>query len=362
MMFDRVEKVRKRMAEHSAEVLLLCPSHDLFYLTGINDRLMERLSCVVITRQDIVFVAPVFEIGNISADIRAGITCHGWTDGEDPFAILDGYLPQGEREALICGVAPAWILLECQRLRSGYHWSNADRIVQNMRMRKDDTEYKMMKDVQKRANNALYMLYEHGIEGLTEIEAGRILMQYCEQEGLEGEIPIVASGPNSALPHHHCSEKVIARGDVVVIDYVAADRTNGYQADTTRTVAVGTMPERLPEIYDIVMCANQAVFEASKPGVPCEQVDTAARDVISAAGYGKYFTHRLGHGLGLSVHEEPYMTQGNKMPIEQGFVYSDEPGIYMPGDFGVRIEDILFIHDDGAERLTAADHDLRVIG
>jgi len=362
MAFERVEEARRRMKEEGVDVALVCPSTDLFYLTGIRDRLMERLSCVVITGEDIVFIAPGFEVGNVPESIRSEITCRGWTDGEDPFAILSGYLPQGDRKAMICGVAPSWILLGAQNLRPSWNWINADAIIQEMRLHKDEREYAALKDAQARSNRALTRLLEQGVCGLTELEAAKRLNDLSAEEDLDNQgLPIVASGPNTALPHHHPGSRTIEKGDVVLFDFGGSDHATGYQTDTTRTFAVKTMPAQLPEIYDIVMRANQAAFEASKPGVPCQEVDAAARRVIESAGYGEFFTHRLGHGLGLSIHEEPYMTAGNNRLIEAGFVFSDEPGIYMPGRFGVRIEDLLYIHPEGAERLTVLSHELTII-
>jgi Xaa-Pro aminopeptidase len=204
-------------------------------------------------------------------------------------------------------------------------------------------------------------LLEHGIRGLTEREAAELLVRYLADNGLSGSsLPIVASGPNSAFPHHRPGSRVIAEGDAVIFDFGGMEVEFGYHADTTRTYVVGKAPEGFAKIHDIVLRANQAAFEAAKPGVPCEAVDRAARELITRAGYGEYFTHRLGHGLGLDIHENPYITAGNNQAVQAGNCFSDEPGIYIPGKFGIRIEDALFIHQDGAERLTPLDHDITI--
>ncbi len=170
---------------------------------------------------------------------------------------------------------------------------------------------------------------------------------------------ICASGPNSASPHYHTGDRVIAEGDAIVFDFGA--ELDGYLSDMTRTVVIGDPSDEYRKVYDIVLRANQAAFEAVRPGVPCEDIDKAARDLITEAGYGEYFIHRVGHGLGLDVHEDPYLVKGNTTPLAPGMVFSDEPGIYIPGKFGVRIEDTVVCTEDGAERLNGAPKDLTVM-
>lgn len=309
------------------------------------------------------FISPVFELGNLKQATKSLLTCHGWQDGEDPFALAGGLLPGAGQTIAVGTAVPSWVLLGMQALRPQYSWVSAEGLMRGLRMVKDDAEYALLKKVQQNSCRALCRLIEHGLCGMTELQAGKLLMQYSDEEGVDSPdgVPIVATGPNSALPHHVTGDTVIQPGDVVVIDFGGENKGEGYIADTTRTFAVKRMPEGLPEIYGIVKAANQAAFEAAKPGTVCEDVDKAARSVIEKAGYGPYFTHRLGHGLGLDVHEHPYLSAGNKHVIEAGNVFSDEPGIYLPGRFGVRIEDLLFVHPEGAERLTPLDHELRVI-
>ena len=364
MLYDsRLVRARSTMDHAGVDLLLLTPSTDLFYLTGVQGHLLERLTCCIITKEDVHFIAPAFELGNLNNSARNLLCCHGWTDGEDPFAVAGTLLPQGERTIAIGSSVPSWVLLGMQALRPQYHCVSAEGLMRKLRMVKDTSEYQFLKQTQQSSCRALCRLIEHGLCGLTELQAGKLLMQYSDEEGLDSPdgIPIVAAGPNSALPHHVTDDTPIRPGDVVVIDFGGRGRDGGYIADTTRTFAIKRMPDGLPEIYDIVRAANQAAFEAARPGTACEDVDRAARSVIEAAGYGAYFTHRVGHGLGLDVHEHPYLSAGNRHIIEAGNVFSDEPGIYLPGRFGVRIEDLLFVHPDGAERLTPLDHQLRVI-
>lgn len=359
----RIAKVRTLMKQQGIDYLMLTPATDLFYLVGIKSHMHERLVCCILSQEDIHFVAPAFELGNLREETARLLSCHGWSDGEDPFALVDGLLPTQARTAAVATGVPSWVLLGLQGLRGGWHWLSAEGLMREMRMVKDEEEYRLLKQVQENSCKALLRLVQHGICGMSELEVAKLLMVYSDEEGVDAPdgLPIVAAGPNSALPHHGAGARVIQAGDTVVIDFGGENRGAGYIADTTRTFAVKRMPEGLQEIYDIVREANQAAFEAVRPGTVCEDVDKAARDVITKAGYGEYFTHRVGHGLGLDVHEHPYLSAGNKHVIQAGNVFSDEPGIYIPGRFGVRIEDLLFVHPHGAERLTPLDHDLKVI-
>lgn len=360
---QRLARARNAMRQQGIDLLVLTPSTDLFYLTGMRGHLFERLACCIVTMEDVHFISPVFEVGNLKEDTKQLLCCHGWSDGEDPFALAAGLLPEGARTVAVGTAVPSWVLLGMQALRPGYNWVSAEALMRGLRMVKDETEYQLLKKVQANSCRAFTRLLEHGLCGMTELQAGKLLMQYSDEEGVDSPdgVPIVAAGANGALPHHITDDTVIRPGDVVVIDFGGENTGEGYIADTTRTVAVKREPDGLREIYDIVRAANQAGFEAAKPGTLCEDVDKAARSVIEKAGYGPYFTHRLGHGLGLDVHEHPYLSAGNRHVIEAGNVFSDEPGIYLPGRFGVRIEDLLFVHADGAERLTPLDHDLHVV-
>ncbi|HSM44516.1 MAG TPA: M24 family metallopeptidase, partial [Acidimicrobiia bacterium] len=174
------------------------------------------------------------------------------------------------------------------------------------------------------------------------------------------EFGIVASGPNGASPHHHGGDWVIEDGDVVVCDF--GGRLDGYFSDSTRTFVVGDARAEQAEVHEVVEAANQAGRDAVAPGVPCQEVDRAARRVIEDAGYGEFFIHRTGHGIGLEVHEHPYMVEGNDLPLEPGMTFSIEPGIYLPGSFGVRIEDIVVCTDDGAESLNRSDRGPVAVG
>jgi Xaa-Pro aminopeptidase len=225
---------------------------------------------------------------------------------------------------------------------------------------KDDAELAAQREVARRTDQAWAAFLEAGpIGGLTERQAMDRLDQLMKERGITPLFGICASGPNSASPHYHTGERVIELGDAVIFDW--GGELDGYLSDMTRTVVIGEPSAEYRTVYEIVLRANQAAFEAVRPGVPCEDVDRAARDLITQAGYGEYFIHRVGHGLGLDVHEDPYLVSGNTMPLAPGMVFSDEPGIYMAGKFGVRIEDTVVCTESGAERINSAPRDLVVM-
>jgi Xaa-Pro aminopeptidase len=252
-------------------------------------------------------------------------------------------------------------LLTLQARLPKTRWLDAGKILRPLRLQKDAAEYEALKQAQLLAGQGLRALYEWGLAGRTEREAAAKLTEFCAEAGLAPADwgPIVAGGPNGANPHHESGGRVIATGDPVLIDFGGVYQ--GYQADMTRTSVIGKASAEFKAVYETVRAANQAAFETARPGLPCEAVDQAARAVISEAGYGEYFTHRLGHGLGLDIHEDPYLVAGNTRPLLPGMAFSDEPGIYLPGKFGVRIEDILFMGAEKAERLTEFPRELTEI-
>jgi len=227
-------------------------------------------------------------------------------------------------------------------------------------MQKDAHEIELMREVSRRTDEAWAEFVEGGpISGLTESQAMERLQALMHKRGLAGGFGICASGPNSASPHYHTGDRVIQQGDVVIFDW--GGTLEGYHSDITRTVVVGEPTDEYRRVYEIVLRANQATLDAVKPGVPCERLDQVARTIITEAGYGPQFLPRVGRGLGLDVHEEPYLVGGNQMPLAAGMVFSDEPGIYLEGNFGVRIEDAVVCTDEGGVRLNEASRAITVM-
>jgi Xaa-Pro aminopeptidase len=354
----RWEKARNAMQEGDIDALFLVPTTDLSYLTGFRGHINDRLTGFLLTGERAFFLYPAFERESLNREILDSAECIPHRDGEDPYGILLDVLARPRP-----GPAPARAIAVDSRIWGGTlltlqvrlpktRWLDAGKILRPLRLQKDAAEYEALKKAQLLAGAGLRALYNGGLAGRTEREAAARLTGYCAEAGLAPADwgPIVASGPLGANPHHESGGRVIGKGDPVLIDFGGV--YNGYQADMTRTAVVGKAGEEFRAVYETVRAANEAAFRAARPGLPCEKVDEAARAVISGAGYGEYFTHRLGHGLGLDIHEDPYMVAGNAQPLLSGMAFSDEPGIYLPGKFGVRIEDILFMGEAGAERLT----------
>jgi Xaa-Pro aminopeptidase len=352
-------RAREKMREGGLSALLLVPGSDLCYLTGFQGHISDRFTGFLLTPEGGFFFYPAFEKDRINRELLDSAECLPCRDGEDPYGLFTGFLP--EKDGRIAADTRIWgsVLLALQERLPKARWSDAGKVLAPLRMRKDEEERRLLREAQRLAGQGLEDLYAWGLEGRTEKEAAAKLTEFCARAGLEpaGWGPIVASGPNGASPHHLSGDRVIARGDPVVIDFGGV--YGGYQADMTRTPVAGKAGGEFRAVYETVLAANEAAFSAAKPGSPCEAVDAAARDLIGRAGYGEYFSHRLGHGIGLDPHEEPYLVKGSTLLIRPGMAFSDEPGIYLPGKFGVRIEDILFMGENGAERLSLFPRGIR---
>jgi Xaa-Pro aminopeptidase len=357
----RWERARGIMREDGVDSLFLIPSADLYYLTGFSGHLSERLTCFLLTADSAFFIYPGFEKDRINPELRGLAECQAHSDGDDPYKTLISHVTGKAGTAAADNRMWAETLLQLQHRLSAYRWTAASRITSVLRMCKDEEEHRCLKEAQVRAGLALEKLFKWDFEGRTEREVAAKLTELCSLEGLEKASwgPIVAVGPSGSSPHHMTGDRIIKKGDPVVIDFGGVYQ--GYQADMTRTPVVGKASDEFKEVYEIVLGANEAAFRAAKPGIACEEVDAAARGVISGKGYGEYFTHRLGHGIGLDIHEDPYIVQGNTEIIKPGMSFSDEPGIYLPEKFGIRIEDILFVGENGAERLTEVPLSFREI-
>ena len=356
---DRIERAQDAMRAAGVDLLCVGPSADLFYLTGINAHLSERLNLLLLPQSGKPqFIVPRLEAPNV-ADKAALVDIQTWEETESP-SELAASLSGGAKSIAVGDQLHAIFLLRLQEAIPGAGWTPAGPILRDLRMRKDAAELEAQREVAHRTDQAWAAFLESGqIEGLTEQQAMDRLNQLMAERGMAPMFGICASGPNSAAPHYHTGDRVIQRGDAVIFDW--GGELNGYLSDMTRTVVIGQPSDEYRKVYDIVLRANQAAFEAVRPGIPCEDVDRAARDVITRAGYGEYFIHRVGHGLGLDVHEDPYLVSGNTLPLAPGMVFSDEPGIYMEGKFGIRIEDTVFCTETGAERINTAPRDLVVM-
>lgn len=356
------EKRRKKLMEIMEQkgicAAVFTPSTDYRYLTGSARQPAQRITALILTQDHQRLLLPGFEAGNEKA-LAEELELVPYSDLEDAAQLTAGLLPTKG-----CAAAGremgAGFLLALLKLTGGLHWCDADTLMTPVRRRKDPEEIRIIEEAQHMAEQALWKLIQEPLAGRTERETASKLMELRLAEGFDAVgAGIVASGPNTALPHHINGDRIITRGDILMFDIGGTYK--GYHADLTRTFAVGAVPDGFSEIYSIVLKAHMAGKEAAQAGIPAAQADQKAREVIENAGYGPFFTHRLGHGIGLDVHEEPFITSTSQLPLETGNVFSCEPGIYLPGRFGVRIEDLLVMEETGARSLNRLSKELLVI-
>lgn len=354
---ERTRRCQQRLVAADADAAVLFPSTNLFYASGFHEKPAERHLFLFVPRDgEPAFVAPEMYDGQIRdaswvEDVRL------WADGEDPMALVADLAEEmGFREGRLLVDDTMWALFT-QDLRETLPdatFGLASEVFDDLRMRKDETELDALRRAGTVADEVSIEIRGLGEEvlGMTETELADEIESKLADHGGESVAfgTIAGSGPNGAKPHHRHDDREIQRGDPVVLDFGAY--VEDYPGDQTRTVVfAGEPPEQYEEVHETVVEAQQAAVEAVEPGVTAESIDYAAREVIEDAGYGEQFVHRTGHGVGLDVHEDPYIVDGNEMELEEGMVFSIEPGIYLSGEFGVRIEDLVIVTEDGCERL-----------
>lgn len=363
----RIDGVRRRMAERGFDVLLLSLGADLPWLTGYLAMPLERLT-VLVLREDgeSVLVVPELEAPRVA---RAPdlFELRPWKEGDDPVEIACGIAGSVGR-AGISDRAWATSLLSFQKKLTGAEWEPASTVTSELRAIKDEFEIASLRAASAAADRVAAELQAGKIAmaGRTEAEVSDEISARLIAEGHEQvNFAIVGSGPNGASPHHHASDRMIERGDVVVCDFggtLSLEGEVGYCSDITRTVAVGEPADSdVANCYAVLKEAQRAGVEAIKPGVTASSIDAATRRVIEAAGLGDRFIHRTGHGIGIEEHEDPYIISGNDIVLEPGHSFSVEPGIYLPGRFGMRLEDIVVVTEDGSESLNTVDHSMVVL-
>jgi Xaa-Pro aminopeptidase len=360
----RLDRARTAAAAADTDALLIAPGSDLRYLIGQAGGSFERLTTLVVPAEGTpALVVPKLEAPGY-ADVPAdelGVELLTWVDGDDPYELVAGRLGKPGRVA-VSDFTPALHVLALRAALGSAEQTLAGPVVRELRMRKDAAEIASLRDAGAAIDRVHARVHEWLRPGRTEAEVGADIAAAIVEEGhVQADFVIVGSGPNGASPHHDVSDRVIDKGDVVVVD-IGGPLPAGYNSDSTRTYAVGTPRDAdVADTYAVLQRAQAASVAAVKPGVTAEQVDAAARDVITEAGFGEYFIHRTGHGIGLDVHEEPYIIAGNALPLEPGMAFSVEPGIYQPGRWGARIEDIVIVTEDGVESVNNQPHELVVL-
>jgi Xaa-Pro dipeptidase len=364
----RLEKLNSALARSTLEAVVINPGPTLTYLTGLKFHLMERPVVLLVAQgKEPVIVLPELEAPKVNL---FPYKVNAFTYGENPSQWADVFrkaLQSLNLDGKKIGVEPRQLrLLEFQYVKAGApeaDFPDASEALASLRLRKDQAEVQAMKRAVKVAQDALEATIPFIKIGMTEKGIASELTMQLLKHGSDSELPfapIVSAGPNSANPHASPSDRKLQRGDLLVVDWGAT--VDGYISDLTRTFAVGEVDAECKKICEIVLKANEAGRAAGKPGAPCANVDQAARDVIAQAGYGKYFTHRTGHGIGMEGHEEPYMRGDNMQLLEPGMAYTVEPGIYLTNRNGVRIEDNVVVTEDGVDVLSDMPRELRVVG
>ena len=357
----RIEKFIPLMKKRGFDGALISPGTNLYYLTGLQiHEAGERLTVLVVNSNgDYRLLAPgLYE--NVVRDFPVTF----WRDGENPYEKLAWILAEFELSSgklLVEDTMRADWLINILRIGNrAFEFHPLSSVIRELRMRKDAKEITHMKHAARVVDRVFEELLSWDLLGMRESElALKIELRIRElSDGISFE-PIVASGENAANPHHAPGKRRLRKGDLVILDYGA--KWKGYYSDITRTIALGKPNEKLVEIYEVVKDAQEKAYRTVRAGVKAKEVDAAAREVISAAGYGEYFTHRTGHGLGLDVHEEPYIGPDGEVILENGMTFTIEPGVYVPDLGGVRIEDDVAVIDGRGKRLTRAERELVIL-
>jgi Xaa-Pro aminopeptidase len=366
-MAGRIDRVRARMADLGVDALLLSLGADLPWLTGYQAMPLERLTMLVLPADaEATLVVPRLEAPRVE-ERPALFTLRPWDETEDPVAIVAALLGRRTQIA-VSDRTWATFVLALQAALPGAAWSRASAVTGPLRAVKDPGEVEALRRAWSAGSAppaadrvaAQLLAGEVPLVGRTEAEVSDDLGRRLRAEGHQRvNFAIVGSGPNSASPHHEPGPRRIGPGEAVVCDFGGA--LDGYCSDITRTLFTGSPPAHYAEVYAVVQAAQRAGVAAAAAGTPAEAVDAAARDVITAAGFGEWFVHRTGHGIGMEEHEDPYLVAGNRAPLEAGNAFSVEPGVYLPGRFGVRIEDIVVVGRSGPDPLNRADHGLAVV-
>lgn len=362
---------RQRLSAAAAEAerrgltaLLVTPSPDYAYLLGYRPPALERLTCLVLPASGMPsLVLPRLEAPlahHQLGDLADAVELLAWDETDDPFHLVRGLLEGSSGRIGVQDQMWARFVLRLRAALDPMELVEAGPSIAALRRLKSPEEVDRLRSAAAAADTAMAQITAERLSGRTEADVSRRVNELLLAAGHQtADFAIVASGPNSASPHHEPGDRVIAEGDALVLDIGGS--WGGYCSDTTRTAFVGSPPADFLAMYEVLREAQAAACDAVAPGVTAEAVDAAARDVIAEAGYGDGFIHRTGHGIGMETHEEPYIVSGNAEPLQAGHAFSVEPGIYLEGQWGARIEDIVVCTDAGGERLNRSDRELYLV-
>jgi Xaa-Pro aminopeptidase len=356
---DRLARARRAMSDADMSALCLSVGSDLPYLTGYRAMDTERLTMFVLrTDGRATMVVPELEAPRVDTS-SGSFEIRPWAELEDPVRIVDDLLRGVDRVAI---GDQTWsrFALALQDCDAARRWVPAGELMAGLRIVKSDAEIDALRGAAATVDGVVDDLVGIRWSGRSEIDLSRELKDRTLGGGHQtAEFAIVASGPNGASPHHEPGRRIVEPGDAIVLDF--GGHQDGYASDTTRMFVVGTPPDGFDEAFAVLRSAQEAATAAVRPGVTAGAIDATARSIIADAGYGEYFIHRTGHGIGMDVHEHPYIVSGSQQELEPGMAFSIEPGIYKPGEWGMRIEDIVAVTDDGVESLNRSDRAYRIV-
>ncbi|MEM7675308.1 MAG: Xaa-Pro peptidase family protein [Myxococcota bacterium] len=340
-----VARIQGSLRRRNIGALVVEPGPTMFYLSGVRWSPSERAFLLVVPDEGSPWwVCPAFEAGRAAERAGRQADLRLWQEHEDPFALVAKGL--GKKSV---AVDPGFRAFMGERLKTavGRELDSGRQLVRDARVVKGPRELALLERANLATKAALAAVHQHTQVGMRESQLRRLIVEAQRAAGLSRVWALVLFGPNAAFPHGTGKERTLAKGDFVLVD--TGGQLHGYCSDITRTWPVGTVPSAARKAFDTVLTAQRKAFESIEPGIPCSQVDAAARSTIEKAGFGpgyEVFTHRLGHGIGLMGHEDPYLVRGNDLVLKPGMTMSNEPGIYLPDEFGVRIEDIFVVTEN----------------
>ncbi len=357
----RMAALRARMKATGTELLALSPGPHMDWLLGFHPHPDERPCLLLITDAAAAWLMPALNAEGMRE--KTDLPFHPWSDADGPDAALAAALgavgaADARHVALDEAMRADFALLLLDALPGARHSFTAPTLGA-LRMVKDDAEIAALRDSAALADAAMQALLAAARPGISEAALAEVARSHFIDAGAAPSFWIVGAGGNGAFPHHQAGQRLLERGDAVVVDIGAVK--DGFPSDITRMFAVGTPPEGYAEVHAVAEAAVQAAMQAARPGVRARDVDAAARGVIADAGYGQYFVHRTGHGIGIEGHEPPWITSTSDTVLEEGMTFSIEPGIYLPGRFGIRLEEIVVLRADGPEVLSSLPRDLVVV-
>lgn len=355
----RLMQLQTKMQAAGIDLAAIGPTVNMRYLIDYAPHADERLCLLLITKKDASVVIPKLNAEDFAA--HSDLTLHRWADNEGPGEALNQALSgmPAIKKLAIDGSMRADFLLPLSAAAAPEEILTLELLVAPLRMRKSPREIELLAQASAQADRAMQAAVNACRPGVTEMDVAWAAEEAFRKDGAEEVMfTLVASGPNGAYPHHHSGSRRLQEGDAIILDIGAS--LNGYQSDITRMVFLGDPPDHFLQAHQAVLQANEQARAAVKPGVTAQEIDNTARSLLAAAGYGDAFIHRTGHGLGMEGHEPPWIMAGNEQVLQEGMVFSIEPGVYLPGQFGIRIEDIVVVTEAGSRTFTGYDRQLVV--